>query len=443
MDLLNSISLSVAAFIFVLGVMIFVHELGHYAMAKYLGVRVEVFSLGFGWRLIGFRCGETDYRISALPLGGYVKMAGENHEDELTGAPDEFLSHPKLHRFAIAIAGPLMNLALAVTLLSFSYMLGVTVPSYFSQPAVIGKIEEGSRAEGAGLKIKDQIVAINGKATPTWQNVEFGIGTSPDQPLTLTIEREGRFISKAVVPSATKRTQVGTIGVAPFQPCILSRVEPGAPAAQAGLQAGDEILEVKDSQRTASGVYDIPELISDSEGQALDFRVRRNEEVFSRIIAPVRMDQSVRIGIEVSLLVTVTEKYGFFRAVAKSVKRNYELTLLIFEIVGRIISGRTSFRALSGPIEIARFSGQAAAMGAIPLMGLMALISLNLGILNLFPIPILDGGVIALLAIEGLRGRDLSVGVKERISQIGFFFLILLMGIVIFNDLSKNFPILE
>ena len=441
MDLLNSISLSVAAFIFVLGVMIFVHELGHYAMAKYLGVRVEVFSLGFGWRLVGFRRGETDYRISALPLGGYVKMAGENHEDELTGAPDEFLSQPKLHRFAIAIAGPLMNLALAVTLLSFNYMLGVTVPSYFNQPAVIGKIEEGSRAEGAGLKIKDQIVAINGEATPTWQNVEFGIGTSPDQPLTLTIEREGRFISKAVVPSATKRTQVGTIGIAPFQPYILSRVEPGAPAAQAGLQSGDEILEVKGSQRTASGVYDIPELISDSEGQALDFRVRRNGEIFNRIITPVRMDQSVRIGIEVKLF--VTEKYGFFRAVAKSAKRNYELTLLIFEIVGRIVTGRTSLRALSGPIEIARFSGQAAAMGAIPLMGLMALISLNLGILNLFPIPVLDGGMIALLAIEGLRGRDLSVGVKERISQIGFFFLILLMGIVIFNDLSKNFPILE
>ena len=310
MDLLNSISLSVAAFIFVLGVMIFVHELGHYAMAKYLGVRVEVFSLGFGWRLVGFRRGETDYRISALPLGGYVKMAGENHEDELTGAPDEFLSQPKLHRFAIAIAGPLMNLALAVTLLSFNYMLGVTVPSYFNQPAVIGKIEEGSRAEGAGLKIKDQIVAINGEATPTWQNVEFGIGTSPDQPLTLTIEREGRFISKAVVPSATKRTQVGTIGIAPFQPYILSRVEPGAPAAQAGLQSGDEILEVKGSQRTASGVYDIPELISDSEGQALDFRVRRNGEIFNRIITPVRMDQSVRIGIEVKLLLLLLRNTG-------------------------------------------------------------------------------------------------------------------------------------
>ena len=444
MDLLNSIGLSIIAFIFVLGIMIFVHELGHYAMAKYLGIRVEVFSLGFGLRLIGFRWGATDYRISILPLGGYVKMAGESYEDELTGASEEFLSRPKLHRFAVAVAGPLMNLALAVTLFSTTYILGIQVPSYSRQPAVIDRIEEGSPAEKAGLKLRDKIVAIDGEATPTWQSVEFGIATSPNQPLTLTVEREGRLISKEVVPSATKRRKIGTIGVAPFLSYILSKIEPGSPAAQAGLRPGDEILQVKGSHRTAFGGASIPELISASEGQALEFRVRRKGQILARSITPIRMGQAVRIGIVMEVKATyVTEKYGLSEAVAKSIKRNYELTLLIFSIVGKIISGHTSLQALSGPIEIAHFSGKAAAMGAVPLMELMALISLNLGILNLFPIPILDGGVIALLVFEGLRGRDLSVGVKERISQMGFVLLILLMAIVIYNDLSKNLPIFE
>ena len=369
MDLLNSIGLSVAAFIFVLGIMIFVHELGHYAMAKYLGIGVEVFSLGFGWRLIGFRWGATDYRISILPLGGYVKMAGESYEDELTGAPDEFLSRPKLHRLAVAVAGPLMNLALAVILFSVIYILGIRVPSYSNQPAVIDKIEEGSSAVRAGLKIRDKIVAIDGEATPTWQSVEIEIATSPNQLLTLTIEREGRLINRDVVPSATKKRKIGTIGVAPFLPYILSAIEPGSPAAQAGLQPGDELLQVKSSQQTAFGGDDIPELISASEGQALEFRVRRRDQILTRSITPIQMDRTVRIGIVIQAKSYVTEKYGFFEAVVKSVKRNYELTVLILDIVGKIISGRTSLQALSGPIEIAHFFRESCRNGSRTLDG--------------------------------------------------------------------------
>lgn len=441
MEFLSSVGLSILAFLFVLGVMIFVHELGHYLMARYLGIRVEVFSLGFGPRLLGFRRGATDYRVSALPLGGYVKMAGESYDEELTGTPDEFLSRPKLQRFWVAVAGPLMNLGLAVLLLSVNYMVGIQVPSYLRGPAFIGKIDKDSPAAQAGLQRKDTILAIDGEATPTWQSAELTIGTSPNRTLTLTLERDGRQLESKVTTSVKKRMAVGTIGIHPFIPYRISQVVPGSPAAQAGLEPGDEIVQVKSSDRIAFGFDDIPRVISSQEGQPLEFDIRRNNQVFRKTIAPTLMGEHVRIGIVVNPY--VTEKYGFFEAMAQSVRRNYELTGWTLDIVGKIISGRTSLRALSGPIEIARFSGQAASMGIVPLMGLMALISLNLGILNLLPIPVLDGGMIALLVLEGLIRRDLSLHVKERISQVGFIFLILLMGIVLFNDLSKNLPIFE
>lgn len=441
MELLNSIGLTIIAFVFVLGVMIFVHELGHYLMAKYLGIRVEVFSLGFGPRLFGFRRGPTDYRVSAIPLGGFVKMAGENYDEALTGEPDEFLSRPKLQRFWVAVAGPLMNLGLAVVLLSVNYMVGIQVPAYLYKPAVIGKIEAGSPAAQAGLKLGDKIVAINGKETPTWQSMDFEIGTNPNVALNLAIEREGKRLETKVVTSTTRRMEVGTIGVGPFIPYLISQVTPGSPAEQAGLQPGDRIIQVKSRDQVAFWFYDIPELISSRKGEPLDFQVERNSQVFSKTIVPIDMEGKVRIGIEVEP--SFTEKYSFFKAVAKSARQNYEMTLLTFNIVGKIITGRTSLRSMSGPIEIARFSGEAASLGILHLMRLMALISLQLGIFNLLPIPILDGGVIALLALEGLIRRDLSLAAKERIAQIGFIFLIVLMGIVLFNDLSKNLPILE
>lgn len=441
MELLQLFGLSVLAFIFVLGVMIFVHELGHCLMAKRLGIRVEVFSLGFGPRLAGFKRGETEYRVSLIPLGGYVKMAGENYDEELTGASDEFMSRPKRHRFLVAVAGPVMNLALAVVLLSASYMVGIRIPSFLAEPPVIGKIEENSPAARTGLRIHDRIAAIDGEETPTWQKVEFLVGTSPNQTLLLTLERDGQLLKKEIRTEAEERSELGTIGAGPFVPYIISRVEPGSPAEQAGLQAGDRILRVEGGGRAAFGFADIPELIKSQKGNPLQFEVKRGAELFRRAIAPVQMDDQVRIGIVVDPL--VTEKYGFFEAVGKSVRRNYELTLLTFTIVGKLLTGKASLRTMSGPIDIARFSGAAASAGLTPLMGLMALISLQLGILNLFPIPILDGGVITLLALEALMGRDLSMGVKERIAQIGFIFLVLLMGIVLFNDLSKNLPILK
>ena len=430
------------AFIFVLGVMIFVHELGHYAVAKYLGIRVDVFSLGFGPRLVGFRRGDTDYRVSLLPLGGYVKMAGENYDESFTGSGDEFLARPKRHRFAVAVAGPLMNIVLAILLSAATYTLGVRVPTYRSGPAEVGAVAGGSPAETAGIRVRDTIVAIDGDEVSTWQDAEIAIATSPGQSLRLTLDRGGNRIDKRVlVTAASERDEVGTIGVEPWIPFIITGTIEGSPAQAAGLKPGDEILDVRGENGSVDEPSAISPFVSEREGEPLLFKLRRGEEFLEATIRPTQIDGRVLIGVERAPLPPFhVEKYGIVESLALSIRRNGELVLLIGHIMGKIVTGRASLRSMSGPIDIARYSGAAASGGLVPLMGFMALVSLNLGILNLFPIPVLDGGLIAMLAIEGLIGRDLSMKVKERIFQAGFIFLILLMGVILFNDVSKNLP---
>lgn len=440
LDLISSVGTSLIAFVFVLGVMIFVHELGHYAVAKYLGIRVEVFSLGFGPRILGFSRGDTDYRLSLLPLGGYVKMFGENYDEDLTGSPDEFLSRPKLHRFAVAVAGPLMNIFLAWLLLAVNYTVGVEVAAYRNQPAVLGVILNDSPAERAGLEVGDQIVSIEGEPTPAWQQVELAIGTSPGQTLMLGLVREdGSRVSREITTATEGTSEIGTIGAGPSFPYAVEGVEPSSPAAEADLRQGDAILEVSFEGEKAVGFYEIPPFVESHGGKSLVFSIRRQDQVLEKSIAPVKIGDRVRIGIMGKELIPISiERYGPIDAVVKAFERNVQITALTFYIVGKIVTGEASLKTMSGPIEIARYSGAAASSGLIHLMGFMALVSLQLGIFNLFPIPILDGGVIAMLAIEGLIGRDLSLPVKERIFQVGFIFLVLLMGVVIFNDISKN-----
>lgn len=440
MQLIGDFGTTLLAFIFVLGVMIFVHELGHYAVAKYLGIRVDVFSLGFGPRLAGFRRGDTDYRVSILPLGGYVKMAGENYDESFTGSGDEFLAHPKRHRFAVAVAGPLMNIVLAVLLSAAAYTLGVQVLAYRSGPAEIGAVADGSPAVAAGIQVRDTIVAIDGDEVSTWQDAEIAIATSPGQSLRLTLDRGGKRIDKRVlVTEASERGDIGTIGVEPWIPFIITGTMDGSPAQAAGLKPGDEILAVRGENGSVDEPSAISPFVSEREGEPLLFKLRRGEEFLEATIRPAEIDGRVLIGVERGPPFRV-EKYGIVESLALSIRRNGELVLLIGQIIGKIVTGRASLRSMSGPIDIARYSGAAASGGLVPLMGFMALVSLNLGILNLFPIPVLDGGLIAMLAIEGLIGRDLSMKVKERIFQAGFIFLILLMGVILFNDLSKNLP---
>ena len=443
MQLIGDIGTTLLAFIFVLGVMIFVHELGHCAVAKFLGIRVDVFSLGFGPRLVGFRRGETDYRVSLLPLGGYVKMAGENYDDSLTGSSDEFLSRPKRHRFAVAIAGPMMNIFLAILLSAATYMLGVRVLTYRSGPAEVGAVAAGSSAEAAGVQIRDTIVAIDGDEVSTWQDAEIAIASSPGQSLRLTLDRGGNRIDKRVlVTAASDRGDVGTIGAEPWIPFHITGIIEGSPAEAAGLKPGDEIVEVRGKDGSVNEPSTISPFVSEREGEPLVFRLRRGEEFLEATIQPAQIEGKVLIGVQRGPPSHV-EKYGIVESLERSIRSNGEMVLLIGHLIGKIVTGKASLRSMSGPIDIARYSGAFASSGLVPLMGFMALVSLNLGILNLFPIPVLDGGLIAMLAVEGLIGRDLSLKVKERIFQAGFIFLVLLMGVILFNDLSKNLPFFD
>jgi len=436
--------IAVLAVAVVLGFMILIHEFGHYAVAKLLGVRVEVFSIGFGKRLLGFRRGDTDYRISAIPLGGYVKMSGENPMDERTGDPGEFLSHPRWHRFLIAIAGPSMNILLAIGLLTFVYMVHYEYPAVLDEPAVIGWVLSDTPAAKAGIQIGDRIARLDGIENPTWKQVDPKEALSPNQPLDVTIERAGKSFEKTIVPEAYGVNQMGFAGWVPKEPSVtITDLEKGMPAEKAGIQIGDEILTV-DGQPIPA-LEAMIETLKRTQGKPIEITVRRNGQQKTFTMQPVLADipgqreQRYRVGIgSLQMKVTTLPLAAAFR---KSIEQNKEGSLLILELVQKMIQRKISIRTIEGPIGIGRAAGEAATeKGWTPLMALTAAISLNLGIFNLLPIPILDGGVILLLFVESLMRRDISLQIKERIYQAAFVFLVLFAVMVIYNDLAKTLP---
>jgi regulator of sigma E protease len=448
--------ITILAFVVVLGITITIHEFGHFAMAKLLKIRVLVFSLGFGPKLLGFKRGDTEYRLSPFPIGGYVKMAGETYDDERKGDPGEFLSHPKWHRVLVAVSGPFMNICLAVFILTFSYIEGVNVARYPKEAAIVGPVAANSSAKKAGLQTGDRIVSVHGNQIKTWEDLEVAMGTAPRDALNVEVMRGDQTLQLHFDPPNSKdQIDPALLGFRYSLPkAIVYAVDEGSPAQKAGLKQGDEILAVTRNHRTATGYNEILNVISESKGIPLDFKVRRpntelrreqlwesSENADSKIlhltITPIEEKGRVIIGF-VHDYPSDLQKFGIIGAITQSIRRNYELSSLTFTIIGRIIKGSASVRTLSGPIEIARISGSAARTGSARVFfGFLGLVSLQLGVFNLLPIPILDGGVILLLLIEGLIGRDLSLNLKERIVQVGFVFLILLMGFVVFNDLSK------
>ncbi len=451
--------LTVLAFVVVLGITITVHEFGHFAMAKLLKIRVLVFSIGFGPRLAGFTRGGTEYRISPIPIGGYVKMAGEAFDAERKGAPDEFLSHSKWHRFLVAIAGPAMNIALAVALVTISYIEGVRVPRYLKEPAVVGPIAANSIAQRAGLQSGDRILSVRGTRVGTWEEMEIALATAPRDGLEVLVQRDGQQLPLKLEAPASGPVTPPAIGLKFTLPrTVVAAVSPRSPAQAAGLRIGDEILSVEGRGRKARGYDEMLTLISESKGIPLMFEVRRTKgsistdqpapvppaertELLQLRITPIEEEGRGLIGFIPEVPVDL-EKFGLVGAVSQSLQRNLQMAALTFKIIGRIFTGSASVKTISGPLEIARVSGDAARTGSVRVfLSFLALITLQLGVFNLLPIPILDGGVIALLAVEGLIRRDLSMALKERIVQVGFVFLILLMGFVVINDLSKIVPL--
>jgi len=436
--------ISIAAVAVVLGFMILIHEFGHYAVAKLLGVRVEVFSIGFGKRLLGFRKGDTDYRISAIPLGGYVKMSGENPMDERTGDPAEFMSHSRWHRFLIAIAGPAMNILLAIFLLTTVYMVHYEYPVFLDKPAVIEGVKHDSAAARAGLQPGDRIVKVDGIDHPTWEQLQPRVWLSANQPLTVTIQRGDQTFQKTIVPQPVTSSEVGSAGWYPEEPVVVGRVEADTPAAKASLKEDDRIVAM-DGQPLPS-IESMIERLQQSKDKPVELTVIRGGQTLTFNLKPVLSktedpkEQRYRLGF-LNKSETKVTTLPFTQALSLSLEQNKKYSLLILELAKKIVQRKVSLRAVSGPIGIAQDAGYAAQQkGWTPLMELTAGISLNLGIFNLLPIPILDGGVILFLLIEGLMRRDVSLRIKERVYQAAFVFLVLFAVMVIYNDLMKTLP---
>ena len=422
------------AFLFVLGVLVFVHELGHFLAARRLGVRVLTFSLGFGPKLLKVRRGDTEYCVSAIPLGGYVKMAGENPDDPRTGRPDEFLSKTKWERFQILIMGPAMNIILAVVVMAIVLAQGAEVPIYQDQPPIVGAVTPGSPAEGVGIQRGDRILTVAGDDVDTWDDLFIAVGTRPDRDVALTLVRGGQTRSVTVRTVSETRFEIGNIGVLPDINPIVASVIAGTPAERAGLKAGDLVLAVN-GERMVTRTQFI-EAISRNPEREIEMTIERGEQELRITATPYKEGDRGMLGLYVA---EPTRSFtpGPLEAIQLSVQRNIEFSGLIFKTLGGLFVGETSPRQLMGPVAIAQLSGESAQAGWIALFTLMASISLNLGLLNLLPIPVLDGGHILIMALEGVARRDFSMAVKEKMLLAGFVLLMMLMVTVIYNDLTR------
>jgi regulator of sigma E protease len=421
----------------VLGIMVLVHEWGHFIVAKAFGVRVEIFSIGFGPRLWGRKKGDTDYRISGLPLGGYVKMAGDNPLEERKGDPDEFLSKPRWQRALIAVAGPAMNIILSIVLIAGIYMHGSKEPAYLDQPMVLAGVLPDSTAQKAGLAAGDHVVKINGASNPTWDRALLELmSTLPGHSLTLVVDRGGKGVSVTVPASQSMEDIFGY----PANRLLIGSVTPGMPAERSGIRPGDEVLKVNGNP-LASGT-EFPSLVEKSQGNPLDLEIRRGDRTIHLEVRPQQMGvkngvTQWQIGVGLQVGEVVDRRLPFGAAIAESVAMNALMARQVAFVVVELFRGHISLKQLEGPLGIARESGRAARQGASELLKLMAMIGVNLAILNLLPIPPLDGGHILLLFIEGSIRRDLSIRVKERFVTVSMVFLLLVFAIVMYNDVLR------
>src|SRR5579883_1589162 len=401
--------------VLVLGVIILVHEWGHFIVARLFGVRVDVFSIGFGPRLFGVKWGDTDWRISPIPLGGYVRMAGQDlteidsGDQKPTGAPDELMSKPRWQRALITFAGPAVNLLFPIVLLGSYYMIvGVPYPAFLNKPIVVAEPSTSQAATSNGLRSGDHVVSVNSLKNPTWDQVQNLLSRiPPDATLHVTVENSGTTRNLEI--PLKNETAGRPFGYYPIPPRI-SEVAPDTPASHAGLRAGDTVLSI-DGQKISYWDQFV-DVVRASGGKTLQLEIARNGQTLTMSVTPKqglsdKSDTKFQIGV-------APEPSLAYR--------------------------RVSVKQLQSVVGISRAAGQAVSQGAFTVISLMVIISVNLGILNLLPIPILDGGNILLLAMEGIRRRDFSLAYKERFIQVGLVFLLVLFAYVMYNDVVRLLP---
>jgi regulator of sigma E protease len=436
------------AFIFILGSAVVLHEFGHFIVAKLFKIRVETFSVGFGPRLFGKKWGHTDYRVSAIPLGGYVKLGGDESNAPLEGAsasdiPTEemFNLRPRWQRVLVALAGPVMNILTAMAI-PFAAAMMYGVPA--TPSAVVYYVQDGGAADKAGLQAGDRIIAFNGTENPSWDLINGDALLSPGRALPMIINRNGQEISLNITPSS--RTENGeTAGFLDFTPdygglpIVVGDVFPDSPAAETGLQSGDRLVAVGDEQ--VKSAAQVTEYIRTHTGK-VPITVQRNGQTV-QLTTPERRMEGTKLGFRVG------EQYPLHEAtVGLAAKYAYDTNIQILRLTGKalgqVFTGQRSVRnTLSGPIGIYQAAQKSVErLGWDGVFGMLGFLSLNLGIFNLLPIPVLDGGAIFLLFIEGLLaliGLSISAAVRDRIQQVGFVMVLLLMVFVISNDLLKTF----
>jgi regulator of sigma E protease len=408
---------------------------------------VETFAIGFGKRVVGFRRGETDYRINALPLGGYVKMAGEIPGEEVSNDPGELNNHPRWQRMLIALAGPFSNFVLAFVLMAGVYMVHNEVNEYISGPALTDYISPASPIAKTGIRSGDTIVHFDNVENPTWDDVGNHCLLNLNQSVAFSFIHDGQrvnttfyVVSTATTPDDFSPDSLGFVPKMQPTPVKVSSLMPGSPAERAGLQPGDQIVSI--DAVSLHSVYTLLAYMQDRKGAPALLEVMRKGQPILLNISPELTDEG---GSKVYLLgfhpvppPVKVEKLSIAKSLAKSwdfTKRN---SMLIKDVVKGMFEGHVSVRSLSGPIGIGQVVHEAAqAPGWTPLIGTVAMISINLGVVNLLPFPILDGGMIFLLLIEGAFRRDLPMQVKERIYQVAFVCIVLFAAMIIFNDITK------
>lgn len=433
---MTDLLLTILSFLFALGVIIVVHEAGHLLVAKAFGVKVLTFSVGFGRRIWGIQRGETEYRVSTIPLGGYVRLSGENPE-EASSDPRDFLNKPRWQRILVYLAGPAMNVILAIAIFAGLFVVGMEIPNLPDVPAVVGAVEPDSSAAQVGIAKGDRILAVNGREVDNWQQVLMALITSqPKSEVRLAMEREGQRMEKVVVPQELQKQGIrDTAGLFPLLRPQITQVIAEGPAEKAGFQAGDEIRTV--DGRPISDSRDFVGEIEKHPGQKVSIEIVRDGAPMLLAVTP-RNDNGIgKIGVGIGIF----QKYGPARALAASVRYNILIVRETLSILGKVFTREVAAKsAFAGPIEIAKQSGQAARRSFKDLLHLMGFLSISIAFMNLLPIPILDGGQITILAVEEVIRRDLSLQVKEVVSQVGFFMILALMAMVIYFDLVKSLP---